>query len=105
ADAGGRLVAGNLGQFEAFELLALGARQSRGRGARLVLGDELLQMAPLGEDRLVGALLVDALLTLEFQKGIDLARKGRQLAPAEVERVSAGGAEERAIVGDDQAGA
>src|SRR5207302_3933566 len=79
------------------------SRQRRGRGAGLVLGDELLQVAALGENRFVRALLVDALLALEFEIGIDLAGKGRQLTPAEIERVGAGGAEKRPIVGDDQA--
>ena len=52
ADAGGRLVAGDLRQFQAFELLALRLRQRGGAGAGLVLGDELFQVPPLGEDRL-----------------------------------------------------
>src|SRR5439155_20842070 len=103
ADAGGRLVAGDRGQFEALELLALGSRQRRRRGAGLVLGDELLQVAALGENGLVRTLFVDALLALKFEIGIDLAWKGCQLAPAQVKRVRASGAEKRPIVGDDQA--
>ena len=52
----------------------------------------------------VRPLLVLALLALEFQKGIDLAGKHRQLAARQVERVVAGGAEKRPVVRDDQAG-
>ena len=102
ADPGRRLVAGDLRQFQAFELLALGFRQRGGAGAGLVPGDELLQVPPLGENGFVRAFLVLAFLALEFQKGIDLAGKGRQFAPGEIERVVAGGAEKRPIVGDDQ---
>ena len=102
ADPGRRLVAGDLRQFQAFELLALRFRQRRGAGAGLVPGDEVFQVPPLGEDGLVRAFLVLAFLALEFQIGIDLAGKGRQFAPGQVERVVAGGAEKRPIVGDDQ---
>ena len=74
-----------------------------GAGAGLVLGDEILQVPPLGEDGFVRAFLVLALLSLEFQIGIDLAGKGRQFAAGQIERVVAGGAQKRPIVGDDQA--
>jgi hypothetical protein len=102
ADHGSRSVAGDFGQFQAFELLALGSRQRRGRGSRLVPGDEVLQVSPLGEDGFVRAFLMLAFLALEFQKGIDLAGKGGQLAPGQVERVVTRGGKKRPIVGDDQ---
>ena len=72
-------------------------------GPGLVPGDEVLQVPPLGENGVVRAFLVLAFLALEFQKRIDLAGKGRQFAPGQIERVVAGGAEKRPIVGDDQA--
>ncbi len=103
ADAGRRLVAGDLRQFQLLELLALRLRQRRRCGAGLVPGDEVFQVPPLGQDRVVRALLVLALLPLELQIGIDLAGKRRQLAARQVERVVAGGAEKRPVVGDDQA--
>jgi hypothetical protein len=58
-------------------------------------------VAPLGEDGFVRAFFVLAFLALELQKGIDLSGKGRQLAPRQVERVVARGAEKRPVVGDD----
>ena len=51
ADPGRRFVAGDLRQFQAFELLALGLRQRRGAGAGLVPGDEVFQVLAFGDDR------------------------------------------------------
>ena len=104
ANVGGRLVAGDLDQFQAFELLALRAGPRGGAGAGLVLGDELFQVPALGQDGGVRPLVVLAPLALEFQKGVDLAGKHRQLAARQIERVAAGGAQKGPVVRDDQAG-
>ena len=105
ADAGGRLVAGDLVQFQLLELLALRLGQLGGGGPGLVAGDEVFEVPPLGQDRLVGPLVVLAAFALELQVRVDLAGERRQLAARQVERVVAGGAEERPVVRDDQAAA
>ena len=46
---------------------------------------------------------MSCLLPLVFQEGVDPPWIGRQLAAGEVERLVAGGGEEGAVVGDDQA--
>ena len=102
ADPGGRLVVGDLRQFQPFKLLALGLRQRGGGGAGLVLGDEFLQVPPLGLNGFVRAFLVQAFFMLEFEISIDLAGKRRQFAAGQVERMAAGGGKKRPIVGDDQ---
>ena len=104
ADVGGRLVAGDFGDLQSFELFALRAGPRRRAGAGLVLGDELFQVPALGQDGGVRALVMLAALALILQKGIDLAGKHRQLAARQIERVVAGRGEEGPIVRDDQAG-
>ncbi len=105
ANSGRRLVVGDLGQFQAFELFAFGASQRGGAGSGLVAGDEIFEVSPLGENIFVRALLVHAFFLLEFQKGIDLAGKRGQFPPREIERMATGGAEKRPVVRHDQTGA
>ena len=87
-----------------FELLALraGARGRAGPGPVLV--DERFELAALGDDGRVDALVVLAPLALIFQKRVDRAGIQRQLAARQFERLAARGAQEGPIVRDDQAG-
>ena len=75
ADPGRRLVAGDLRQFQRSSCLLFDCASVAVLARALFLGDELLQVPPLGQDGGVRALLVLAFLVLEFQEGIDLAGK------------------------------
>ena len=104
ADAGRRLVGVDLHGFQFFELLAFAAGAGGRAGPGLVLGDELLQVTPLGQHGRIAPFVVLAALLLVFEEVVDLAGKHGQLAARQVERVAASGPQKGPVVRDDQAG-
>ena len=103
ADVGGRLVAVNLFDLQALELLGFRPGPGGRAGPGFVLVDEFFQLPPLGQDRGVRALVVVAAFDLVFEKGVDPAGKHRQFAARQIERVRAGGPQKGPIVRYDQA--
>ena len=91
ADVGNGLVGGSVDQFQSIQLLAFRASPRGRAGPGFVFGDELFQVAAFGQRGGVGALLVQALLVLIFQEGVDFAGEHGQLATRQIERVVAGG--------------
>jgi len=84
------------------------ACSSSGRASRLAARALFLAMnssrlPALGENRFVGAFLVQPLLFLKFEKRIHLAWEHRQFAAGQVEGMAARGAEKGPVVRHDQA--
>ena len=61
-------------------------------------------MLALGEHSGIGAINVEPLFLLKFQKRIDLAWVDRELAARKIERLIARGGKKRSVVRYDQAG-